>query len=335
MPSAYFREAFRKLEATHEVVYRDVDPQLPFVASTPSELKLREFQGSPIQVASWMSGVDILAVHGAPVTEAVVEASSALRVICCARGGPVNVDVDSATENGVIVVNTPGKNAEAVADLTLAFMISLARGLRRGQMFLDDGNQLHSAFDGASFIGSELGGKVLGLVGYGEVGRRVATRALAFGMRALVFDPFLRVADGPIEQVESLEVLLARSDFVSLHARASAANERMFGADLLAKMKRGAFFINTARESLVDENALDNALERGHLGGAALDVFEEEQSGRPHRLLRHPNAVMTPHLGGATRETLARGAQMAADEIKRLVSGETLVNIVNRELVDA
>jgi D-3-phosphoglycerate dehydrogenase len=264
------------------------------------------------------------------VTSAVLEASRELRLVACARGGPVNVDVEAVTARGLPLVNTPGKNAEAVADLTIAFLVMLARGLRTGQRFLAGGNRLRNNWEGARFMGSDLRRHVLGLVGYGQVGRRVADRALPFGMTVLAYDPYARV-DGAAAQVDSLEELLARADFVSLHARATAENERLIDARALAVMKRGAFLVNTARETLIDEDALDAALESGHLAGAALDVF----AGDARRLLRHENVVLTPHLGGATRETLLQGAEMIADEIVRFAAGEPLVNVVNRAQVAA
>jgi len=333
MPSRYFSEAFAELESAHEVEYLDVDADRPFAPSTPSELKLREYQGSPDELADHMEGVEALAVQGATVTEAVLDASTTLRLVCCARGGPVNVDVDAVSARGLPLVNTPGKNAEAVADLTIAFLVMLARSLPKAQRFLDEGNQLRDNWEGAKFMGSDLRRHVLGLVGYGQIGSRVLQRALPFGMIVIVYDPFVE-ADG-VEQVSTFEELLARADFVSLHARATPENENLIDAAALAAMKPGAFLVNTARETLVDEDALDAALESGRLAGAALDVVRTtEQSGR-HRLLRHENVVMTPHLGGATHETLLQGAEMIAEESVRFAAGEPLVNVVNRDAVPA
>jgi len=333
MPSRYFAEAFAELESTHEVEYLDVDAGRPFAPSTSSERKLREYQGSPDELAAHMEGVEALAVQGAPVTDAVLAASTALRLVCCARGGPVNVDVDAVSARGLPLVNTPGKNAEAVADLTIAFLVMLARGLPKAQRFLDEGNRLRDNWEGAKFMGSDLRRHVLGLVGYGQIGSRVSERALPFGMSVIVYDPFVE-ANG-VEQVSTLEELLARADFVSLHARATPENENLIDPAALAAMKPGAFLVNTARETLVDEDALDAALESGRLAGAALDVVRTTaQSGR-HRLLRHENVVMTPHLGGATHETLLQGAEMIAEEIVRFAAGEPLVNVVNRDAVPA
>jgi D-3-phosphoglycerate dehydrogenase len=328
MPRRYFADAFARLERAHEIQYLQVDESRSFEPTSASELKLREYQGSPAELVERMPTVQVLAVQGAPVTDAVLDASRVLRLVCCARGGPTNVDVDAMTERGLLLVNTPGKNAEAVADLTLAFLVMLARGLPKAQRFLEEGNQLRSNWEGARFIGSDLRRHVLGLIGYGQIGRRVAKRAAEFGMAVVAYDPYVRV-DRPADQVETLDELLARADFVSLHARATAENENLIDANAIGAMKPGAFLINTARETLVDEDALDAALASGHLGGAALDVVRTSQEQGRHRLLRHQNVVLTPHLGGATHETLLQGAEMIAAEIVRFAAGKPLVNVVN------
>jgi phosphoglycerate dehydrogenase-like enzyme len=212
----------------------------------------------------------------------------------------------------------------------------LARGLRSAQQFLAEGNQLVDNFQGSRFMGSDLRRHVLGLVGYGQVGQRVAVRALAFGMVVVAFDPYVEIARGDnVEQVASLDELLAKADFVSLHARASVENENMIDDATLDAMRPGSFLVNTARESLVDEGALDRALASGRLAGAALDVLYPSEAAGPHPLLRHENVVATPHIGGATHETLAQGAEMIANEIARLAAGEPLVNVVNRITVAA
>ncbi len=328
MRPRYFAEAFAEIAGTHEIETMQIDAARPFTPSTPSERKLREYQGCPAELVERMPGVEVLVVQGAPVTDEVLDASKKLRLVCCARGGPVNVDVDAVTARGLPLVNTPGKNAEAVADLTLAFLVMLARRLPKAQRFVEEGNRLRDNWEGAKFLGNDLRRHVLGIVGYGEVGRRVAQRAIAFGMRVLAYDPFVDVEG--VEQVKTLSDLLACSHFVSLHARATPQNENLIGAAALARMKPGAFLINTARETLVDEDALDAALASGRLAGAALDVLRTTQEGGRHRLLRHENVVITPHLGGATHETLLQGAEMIAAEIVRFAAGEPLVNVFNR-----
>jgi D-3-phosphoglycerate dehydrogenase / 2-oxoglutarate reductase len=334
MPPHYFAQAFARLDGAHEILYFQVDDVPSRRPATESERKLREYQGSPAELGERMAGVEVLVVHGAPVSAEVVEASSELRLVCCARGGPVNVDVEAVSARGLPLVNTPGKNAEAVADLTLAFLVMLARGFPKAQRFLAEGNRLRDNWEGARFMGHDLRRHVLGLVGYGQVGRRVAGRAVSFGLAVLVYDPNVR-AGRDVEQVDSLEDLLSRADFLSLHARATAANENLIDAAALAAMKPGAFLINTARETLVDEDALDAALASGHLAGAALDVVLASDAAGAHRLLRHENVVLTPHVGGATHETLLQGAEMVAEEIARFAAGEQLVNVVNRAAVVA
>jgi D-3-phosphoglycerate dehydrogenase len=329
MPSRYFRHAFAALDGAHSVHFHDVTEAPPPAEPTDSDRRLREYQGSPSALAERMDGVDVLVVHGAPVTDAVLDASPALKLVCCARGGPVNIDVEAVTERGLPLVAAPGRNAEAVADLTLAFLVMLARGLPNAQRFLDGGGRLKDNWEGARFIGSDLRGHTLGLVGFGNVGHRVALRARAFGMRVLTFDPFISAAPDGVERVSDLDELLALADFVSLHARATRENANLFDAARFARMKPGAFFVNTAREGLVDEAALDVALASGHLGGAALDVVHTSTASGRHPLLRHENVVMTPHIGGATRETLAQGAEIVVEEIVRFAAGEPLVNVVN------
>jgi D-3-phosphoglycerate dehydrogenase / 2-oxoglutarate reductase len=326
MPTRYFRDAFAPLHARHEVLYLDADEGTAYTPETASERKLSEYLGSPRSLAGHVDGVEVLAVQGAPVTAEVLAAGTELRLVACARGGPVNVDLDALGARGVPLVNTPGKNSEAVADLTLAFLIMLARGVPSAVRFLQDGRQVRDNWEGARFMGADLRDHTLGLVGYGQVGQRVAHRARAFGMTVIVYDPFVQ-ADG-LEQTPTLCDLLAQSDFVSLHARATPDNERLIDETALRAMKPGAVLINTARESLVDEDALDAALASGHLGGAGLDVFDPPPEGERSRLLRHDNVVLTPHIGGATRETLKQGAEMLAAEIARFAANEPLRYLV-------
>jgi D-3-phosphoglycerate dehydrogenase len=335
VPVEVFRQGFVELDRVHDVEYVQLDESRSFVPATESERAIREYLGTPQQLAARIDGADILVVHGAPVTAEVLGAATGLKLVCCARGGPVNVDVKAASARRLPVVYTPGKNADAVADMTIAFMIMLARGFPRAQKFLLDGGKLgESAYEGARFQGHELGGHVLGLVGYGNVGRRVARRAFAFGMKVLVFDPYVKAEDlAGVEQVSSLAALLGAADFVSLHVRAGAGTENLFGRAEFAEMRPRSYFVNTARETLVDEAALDAALASGHLAGAALDVVRPGGGDGPHSLLRHDNVVITPHIGGATHETLLRGVTMVAAEIERFAAGEALRAVVNRTAV--
>jgi len=244
--------------------------------------------------------------------------------------------VAAATDRGIPVVNTPGKNAAAVAELTIAFALLLMRAVPRASRYLAErGSLAESVFEGSDFFGREAASATLGLVGFGRVGREVGARARALGFTVLAYDPLIpEVAADGVDLVP-LEALLERSDIVSVHARATPENRHMFSHAEFARMRPGAFFINTARESLVDEPALRAALAQGVLGGAGLDVLERPPAGTRHPLLTAPNVVVTPHIGGATAETLARGAQRAAAALASLLAGRVPDNVMNPQVLNA
>jgi D-3-phosphoglycerate dehydrogenase / 2-oxoglutarate reductase len=312
--------------------------QITAIAGAPprtgSERRLREYVGDPAEIARAAAGHQVLIVHGAPVSAEVLDAAP-LRLVCCARGGPVNVDVAAATGRGIPVVNTPGKNAAAVAELTIAFALLLMRAVPRASHYLAErGSFTELVFGGSEFFGREAASTTLGLVGLGRVGREVAARARALGFALLAYDPLLPgAAAGGVDMVP-LEVLLARSDVVSVHARATPDNRHMFSHAQFARMRPGAVFINTARESLVDERALLAALEQGLLGGAGLDVLERPPVGTRHPLLAAPNVIVTPHIG-ATTETLARGAQRAVAAVASMLAGQVPDHVINPQVLNA
>lgn len=329
-PSRTFAEGLAPLAVEHELSFIDVDAARTLVPRSNSERRIREFEGDPEQLVQALRDHDVLVVHGAPVTDRVLDASPRLGLVCCARGGPLNVDVVAASERDIPVVTTPGKNADAVADLTVAFIVLLARRIPTALRFIDRGGDPgRSAFEGAGFFGRDLESLTLGLVGFGHVGRRVARRALCYGMRLFAYDPFVTPAEIIASGAEprDLDSLIADSDVVSLHARATTENRGLFDARAFARMRRGALFINTARETLVDEDALYEALASGHLGGAALDVINPRNDASRSPFLDLENVVITPHIGGATHDTLLRGAQMIAAEIARFAAGSPLQNV--------
>ena len=326
-----FRPAFRALAGRHDVSYVDVPDDPSWVARTPSEQRLRETNGRPEDVIRALDGHEVLVMQGAPVTDAVLDASP-LRLVCCARGGPVNVDLAAATDRGIPVCITPGKNADAVAELTIAFMVMLARRLPDVLRHVEGGGEFgHDNYEGRHWFGHDLAGKTLGLVGLGQVGRRVAARAHAFEMRVVGHDPYLDPAafdDMGVEGVE-LPALLAEADFVSLHARATADNRHLIDARALSRMKPGAYLINTARDTLLDEAAAAEALASGRLAGLALDLVSPSPAEGRHPLLATPNVLITTHIGGATFETLHHAAEMAVAEIQRLEAGQPLLHVAN------
>src|SRR6202158_597969 len=238
VPVPVFERGLAGLQGMHALEYMQLDESQELVPVSASECSIREYLGTPAQLVDRVGDAEILIVHGAPVTAEVLAAAPRLRLVCCARGGPVNVDVATLSARQIPLVNTPGKNAESVADQALAFMIMLARGFPRAQRFLIEGGTLgESAFEGARFLGHDLGGHTLGLVGFGNVGRRVHQRAVAFGMRTVVYDPFVKGGDPSIQQGPALADLLVQADFVSLHVRATAETENLFGPRQFAAMK--------------------------------------------------------------------------------------------------
>ena len=333
MPTSVFAAAFAPLGESVMLTEMQIDGTDAAPPRTESERGLREYAGDPADVAAAVAGHEVLVVHGAAVTAEVLDAAP-LRLVCCARGGPVNVDVAAATARGVPVAFAPGKNARAVAELTLAFALMLIRHApAAARRLLDGGPHAESAFEGREFIGREAAGVTLGLVGLGHVGREVALRARPLGFTVLAYDPVQpAVVPAGVDMVP-FEDLLSRSDIVSVHARATPDNRHLFGAAAFARMPRGAFFINTARESLVDEDALRRALASGALAGAALDVAERPPAGTRHPLLDLPNVIITPHIGGAPRETLRRGAELTAAAVAALASGGVPDHLVNPQVL--
>jgi D-3-phosphoglycerate dehydrogenase len=333
MPVSAYADALSSLTGDGvEVSTLQIDDVRFAPPRTESEQRLREYVGDPAEIARAVAGHHALIVHGAPVSAEVLDAAP-LRLVCCARGGPVNVDVAAATERGIPVVNTPGKNAEAVAELTIAFALLLIRAVPRASRVAQQGGGFAgSVFEGREFFGREAPSLTMGLVGLGHVGREVAWRGRALGFVVIGYDPQPRAVPPGVELV-SLDALLDRSDLVSLHARLTPQNRKMFGWDAFTRMRPGSYFINTAREALVDEAALSRALETGLLGGAALDVLERAPDGGRHPLLDLPNVFVTPHIGGATAETLARGARRAVAAVADVLAGRVPADVVNPQVL--
>jgi D-3-phosphoglycerate dehydrogenase len=333
MPTGVFTAALAVLGDLVCVTEVQIESTTAAPPRTDSERALREYVGNPAHLVAAVAGHDALLVHGAPVSAEVLDAAP-LRLVCCARGGPVNVDVAAASRRGIPVTNAPGRNAQAVAELTIAFALMLVRSVPYSARYLVDGGQLaENTYEGSEFIGAEAASMTLGLVGLGSVGREVAARGRALGFTMLGYDPVRLATVPPGVTMVTLDDLLSRSGLISLHARATPDNRHLLGTAAFARMPRGAFFINTARESLVDEDALVAALASGTLAGAALDVVERRPAGDRHPLLDLPNVIITPHIGGATRETLQRGAKMTASAVARLASGEIPDHLVNPEVL--
>lgn len=246
-----------------------------------------------------------------PITRNVLEANPNLRCVSNFAVGYNNIDVDAARELGVVVTNTPGVLTEATADLTLALVLAVTRRIVEGD---DEMRTLgRCEWEPLKLLGASLQGKRLGIIGMGRIGTAVATRARAFGMEIMGVR-----ASSPHKD---LHELLETSDIVSVHAPLTRDTHHLLNATTLAKMKRGAYVINTARGAIVDENALCDALESGHLRGAGLDVYEFEPEVNP-RLLRTKNVVILPHIGSATEEARNAMARIAAMNVLLFLRGK-------------
>ncbi len=259
------------------------------------------------------------------VTQEVIEKASQLRVIGRAGAGVDNIDLKAATRKGVVVMNTPGGNSISVAEHAFALLLALARRIPFADPSLRSGE-----WNKKAFIGQELQNKTLGLVGLGKIGSLMAQRAPSFQLKVLAYDPFVSedyTRDLGVE-LRTLEEVLSEADFVSLHAPLNEKTKGMICKDTLQLMKKGAFLINAARGELVVEEDLADALENGHLGGAALDVFENEPKVHP-RLLASDHTVLTPHIAASTVEAQSKVGYDIAQQVAAYLQNEVIVNAVN------
>ena len=280
----------------------------------------------PHEVTDDLAGFHVLVVQFAPVGRGFLESAANLKVIGVLRGGTENVDVDAATQRGITVMNTPGRNARAVAECTMGMILSEIRNIARAHARLKSG-QWRRTFPNSDAI-PELYEKTVGLIGYGAVGRLVAGYLDAFGSRVLAYDPLLVDEPAPAVPVD-LETLLQESDVVSLHARLTDETHHLVGEKELALMKPSAVLVNTARSGLVDEEALVQALSQRRILGAALDVFDTEPLPPDHPLLALDNVTLTPHLAGSTIDAFRNSPKLMAGHLIRLLNGEKDLPIVN------
>lgn len=303
----------------------------PLAEPGPSILRevgevIEKFKMGRDELLEAVRDVDAIVVRSQTyVTAEVIEAAPKLRVVARAGVGVDNIDVDAATRRGVLVVNSPAGNTLAAAEHTIALLLAAARNIPQAYAEMRTGK-----FDRGKFTGRQVLGKTLGVVGYGRIGREVALRAKALGMKVLACDPY--VADERIEQdgakPVSLDELLAQSDFVSLHVALREETKGMMGEAQFRAMKPTAIFINVARGKLVDEAALIRALQEKWIAGAALDVFADDKNPSPE-LLAMPNVVATPHLGASTAEAQEQVARDAAEQVAAVLQGRAARWAVN------
>lgn len=315
LPLSLMQPSLSALGQRFPVRYLVVDPTV-----RGNHANIAEHQGDVSQIIAELTNEEALLVHAAPVTAELLDAHPSIRLVACARGNPLNVDLAAAERRGVTVINTPAKNADAVADLTMTFVHQLMRTAapaaswleaeaRQGETLLD------STFIGGQWMAREPRGHTIGVIGFGAIGQKVAAQAEFYGMRVLSYDPFLT----DDQRLTDLDTLLRESDVVTLHAKATNENRHLIGKELISRMKSGVFIINTARQTLIDERALLTGIESGQVAGAALDVCEPD--GEWPKLAQHPRITLTPHIGGATAQTQERALDMLVADIARYFVG--------------
>lgn len=287
---------------------------------------------SPDELLGVMPGAHAIIIRSATkVTADVLAAGKDLVVVGRAGIGLDNVDVEAATKQGVMVVNAPQSNILSAAEHTIALLLAQARNIPQAHAALIDGRWERSKWNGV-----ELADKTLGVVGLGRIGRLVAQRAMAFGMKLIAFDPYVaeeRARQLNIELVD-LDTLVSTADFLTLHVAKTPETMGLVGKDLLAKAKPGLRVINVARGGIVDEQALADAIRSGHIGGAAIDVFVEEPT-TESPLFGLPEVVVTPHLGASTVEAQDKAGDTIADQVQLALAGEFVPFAVNIAAAEA
>jgi D-3-phosphoglycerate dehydrogenase len=278
------------------------------------------------ELAKIIGDYDGLAIRSATkVTAKLLEQAKRLKVVGRAGIGVDNVDIPAATARGVIVMNTPFGNSITTAEHAIAMMFALAR-----QIPTADASTQQGKWEKNRFMGVEMTGKTLGIIGCGNIGSIVADRAIGLKMRVIAYDPFLsleRAEQIGVEKVE-LDDLLARADVITLHTPMTAQTKNILSAENIARTKKGVRIVNCARGGLVDEKALRAALDSGHVAGAAFDVFVEEPA-TANPLFGHPNVVATPHLGASTNEAQENVALQVAEQMSDYLMGGAISNAVN------
>ncbi len=266
------------------------------------------------------------------VTAELLEHAGKLRAVVRAGVGVDTIDVGAATRKGIVVMNTPGGNTVSTAEQTMTLMLSMVRHTPAA-----DANVKAGKWERGKFLGTQLAGKTLGIVGLGRVGREVARRAIAFDMKVLGYDPILapeRAAQFGVESVPDIPTLLPRCDFLTVHVPGGAETMNLIGAAELAKMKKGARIINCARGGIINEQALADAIKSGHIAGAALDVYCQEPPPADSPLLQLPGVVTTPHLGASTAEAQLSVAIEAAQLLIDYLTKGIVQSAVNMASVD-
>ncbi len=286
---------------------------------------------SPQELARVIPEYDALIVRsGTKVTREVLAAAQRLKVVARAGVGVDNIDLDAATEYGILVVNAPTANIVAAAEHTIALLMALARHIPQAYTSMRAGE-----WNRKRFVGTEIRDKTLGLIGLGRVASEVARRAHGLDMNVIAYDPYVseEYARALSVTLLPLEEVLAQADFLSLHLPLTPSTRGFMSEERLRQLKPGSYLINTARGAVIDEKALLKVLDEGQLAGAALDVFDEEPLPPEHPLRRHPRVILTPHIGGSTAEAQTRVATDVAEQVIAVLQGRLAAHAINAPIV--
>ena len=270
--------------------------------------------------------VEILITQFCPVNRKVIDNCPNLKIIGVLRGGYENINIDYASSKGIKVFNTPGRNADAVADFTVGAIICEARNIARGHYGIKTGKWIRE-YPNSGMI-PDMPRRTVGLIGLGEIGRKTAQRLRGFDMDIIVFDPYCSDFPEYVTPVE-LNDLISKADFVSLHARLTEENRHLINAKMLTLMKPTAYLINTSRAGLIDEKALCEFLKNKKIAGAFLDVFEDEPPGLDHPLVRLKNVTLTPHMAGGSNDAFLNSPVKLAAELNKYLHDESCRGIIN------
>ena len=265
------------------------------------------------------------------VTKEVIDKADNLKIIARAGVGVDNIDLDAATQKGIMVVNSPESTSITVAEHTMGLLLSMARKLSIADKSVKDGK-----WEKKKFMGVELRNKTLGVIGMGRIGSQVVNRCKAFEMDAIAYDPYLpeEVANQMGVELTDLETVLKKADFITIHVPLTPETKHLISHDEFEIMKDGAFITNCARGGIIDEDALYEALKNNKIGGAALDVYEDEPPAEDSKLFELDNIVLTPHIAASTKEAQRDATIIVADEIIGLFKGGTPNNVLNMPRID-
>ncbi len=292
------------------------------------------------ELAEKLEGIDIFITETDDLKKKELFDLTNLKLLISCRGDPFNVNLAAATEKKLPVLNTPLRNVDAVADLTVCYILMLTRQVQKMDRIIHsedfevaDFEDWVAYFD--KFKGYELGGKIVGIIGLGQIGRRVANRLKPFGVKFLIYDPYLadELARDYGNKVD-IDFLCRNSDFITIHAVATDENDNLINADRINSMKKTAYLINTAKGSLVDYDALQEALEENIIAGAALDVFPLEPMDEDNEFIEFKNVIVSPHIAGDTYEIIERQSKLLLEDIKLWINGDVPKHIMNPEVLN-